>query len=248
MKIQVISDLHIEFGEYSIDSSQADIIVIAGDVHIGKNGVTWIKKEIPNKPVIYILGNHEYYSNTYPNLLYEIKEITKNSNIKILENEVFSIKRINFLGCTLWTDFNLFGNKILSQLECQFGLNDFTKIRMSPNFFKILPTDIEQIHKKSVFWLNQTLKKLKNNRIVVITHHAPSIHSVPDRFKNKLISSGFASNLENIISIYQPQYWIHGHTHDSFDYEISGCRVICNPKGYPNEGNKSFNRNFIIEI
>jgi len=31
--------------------------------------------------------------------------------------------------------------------------------------------------------------------------------------------------------------WVHGHTHDSFDYPVDRpgggtCRVVCNPRGY----------------
>jgi hypothetical protein len=26
--------------------------------------------------------------------------------------------------------------------------------------------------------------------------------------------------------------WLHGHVHDSFDYQVGRCRVVANPAGY----------------
>ena len=38
--------------------------------------------------------------------------------------------------------------------------------------------------------------------------------------------------LEPLIKAHQPDLWIHGHTHTSFDYRVGRCRVLCNPRGY----------------
>lgn len=60
MKIQIISDIHLEFGIRQLDFSNADLLILAGDVSIGLAGITWISERVKNIPVLYVLGNHEY--------------------------------------------------------------------------------------------------------------------------------------------------------------------------------------------
>ena len=43
-------------------------------------------------------------------------------------------------------------------------------------------------------------------------------------------------------------YWVHGHTHSTFDYEIEGTKVVCNPRGYSKLFNLSQNENFNKEL
>lgn len=101
MKIQIISDLHQEFGVTELLFDHADVVILAGDVNLGTKGVEWIKTHIPNKPVIYVLGNHEYYKGSYPKTLNKIKEAAQNSNIFVLEDAFVDIEGIRFHGATL---------------------------------------------------------------------------------------------------------------------------------------------------
>ena len=88
----------------------ADVIVFAGDVHTGKNGIKWILNTFPNRPVIYVLGNHEFYGQKIPKLISDIKEVAQGTNIHVLENNSVEIGDVVFLGATLWTDFRLNGD------------------------------------------------------------------------------------------------------------------------------------------
>lgn len=110
MKIQLLRDLHIEFGSYRYPDVESDVVVLAGDIHTKTQGIQWALENITDKPVIYVLGNHEYYGKTYPKLIDTAKELAKGSNVHVLENEVLTLGGVNFLGCTLWTDFELFGD------------------------------------------------------------------------------------------------------------------------------------------
>jgi Icc-related predicted phosphoesterase len=87
---------------------------------------------------------------------------------------------------------------------------------------------------------------------VVVSHHAPSPRSVAPRYGADLVSAAFASDLESLIEHYEPDLWIHGHTHDSFDYQLGRTRVVCNPRGYVssqgNLENSRFDPELIIEI
>ena len=74
MKIQLLSDLHNEFlrsGKQHADKkwqgfipdSDADIIILAGDIDTGTQGLEWAIAESERlaKDIIYVAGNHEFY-------------------------------------------------------------------------------------------------------------------------------------------------------------------------------------------
>jgi len=248
MKILILSDLHIEFENYEIDLSGIDVVVLAGDIHVKDNGYKWAAENIKNIPVIYVLGNHEFYGKAYPKLVHQLKEDANGSNVHILEKDTVNIDGINFIGCTLWTDFELLGDPRLAGYECQQVMTDFKKIRVSPKFSKLRSLDVASIHRQSISWLTNELENLDNRYSVVVTHHAPSIKSVPEHYKENIISSAYASNLDGVIEKYNPIYWIHGHLHNSSNYNIGDTKVICNPRGYSDERNPSFDKNLIIEV
>ena len=41
-----------------------------------------------------------------------------------------------------------------------------------------------------------------------------------------------------------PLLWVHGHTHQQFDYRVRSCRIVCNPRGYLNWSGKIENNAF----
>lgn len=248
MKIQIISDLHQEFGLSDLSFEAADIVVFAGDVNIGIKGIEWIKETIKNKPVIYVLGNHEYYKGSYPKTLRQIMEQSNSSNVHVLENRAIEIDGICFHGSTLWTNFSLFGDPKVYGSICQTKMNDYKKIRRDPSYSKLRSIDTYHIHNTSIKWLEQSLNKSESTTNIVVTHHAPSIKSIPDRFIEDPITSAYASNLEELITKYQPDYWIHGHIHEPKNYFIGKTQVICNPHGYIDEPVNGYKKELIIEI
>ncbi len=248
MKIQILSDIHLEFQEFHYTDCDCDAVVLAGDIHTKDRGVKWAIQNISNKPVIYILGNHEFYGKTYPKLIHDMKELTKNSDVHVLENDVLTINNINFFGCTLWTDFGLFGEPRIAGSHCQTNMNDYKKITRLPNYSKIRSLDTALYHKQSIKWLSKALTEHEGQKNVVITHHAPTIKSCPDYYKNDLLTAAYVSNLENFIGTHHPTAWIHGHLHNSSDFLLGQTRIVCNPRGYPGELNHKFDPNKIIEI
>lgn len=248
MKIQIISDLHLEFGISDLSFNSADVIVLAGDVNLGVKGIEWIKKTIPNKPVIYILGNHEYYKGAYPKTLNKIVETAQNSNISVLENTFVDIEGIRFHGATLWTDFSLFGSPMTYGSFCQTQMSDYKLIRRDPSYSKLRSIDTYKIHQISKNWLKESLENSKGMKNIVVTHHAPSLQSVPQQFKNDPVTSAYASDLEDFIEEHQPLYWIHGHIHTPTRYKIKETEIICNPHGYITEKYNGYNKELIIEI
>lgn len=240
MKIHVLSDLHIEFGHFQYPECNADVVVLAGDIHVRDKGVIWAMENIPHIPVVYVMGNHEYYGSAYPKLVDDVKEKTQGSNVHVLENDSIKLDGINFIGCTLWTNFELFGNPEIIGYECQQLINDYKKIRRWPSYSKLRSIDVASIHLQSFTWLNETLLHLKDEKNIVVTHHAPSIKSLPEFRKNKVSSAAYASNLETFVAKHKPDYWIHGHVHSGSEYFLGDCKVVCNPKGYPDENITSY--------
>jgi Icc-related predicted phosphoesterase len=248
MKIQIISDLHQEFGISDLNFANADLVILAGDTNLGTKGIEWVKKHIPNKPVLYILGNHEYYKGSYPKTLHKIIEASENSNITVLENNSVDFDGIRFHGATLWTDFSLFGSPVEYGIICQAQMNDYKLIRRDPDYSKLRSIDTFKIHQISRAWLEESLEESRGYKNVVISHHAPSLRSVPEFYKNDPVTSAYASNLEGLISKHKPLYWIHGHIHTPARYKIDQTVVICNPHGYINEKYNGYNKELIIEI
>jgi predicted phosphodiesterase len=265
MRIRVSSDVHLEFNEsgHGIpDLGSADALILGGDIlcarHFKTDGpLKKVYKDFLQKcsdnfeHVIYIKGNHEPWGHTYQGTHDLIKENLP-SNIYLLENDYVKIKNIIFLGATLWTDF--FNENPLEMMEAQRYMRDYTSIRIGSNYRKLRPEDTLGFHKQSKQFLIEKLEEFKNEKIWVCTHHAPSYQSIHPKYRAETMNGAFASNLDDLI-LNNPQikYWSHGHTHDSFDYMIGGCRVICNPRGYytgvnSNDLNPDFDPNFEIEV
>ena len=109
------------------------------------------------------------------------------------------------------------------------------------------PEDTAAIHERSVEWLRQAAT-IEGTRHVVVTHHSPSLCSVPERWKADRLTPAYASNLDALFREMQPCLWVHGHIHHRADYTIGNTRVVCNPRGYPDEPVADFEPGLIVEL
>ena len=247
MKIQILNDLHIEFGDFHVPETNADVVVFAGDIGVGIDGLNWIESLEINKPVIYVLGNHEYYNHDI-SLIDEIKANAAD-NIHVLDTDAVEIDGTRFLGCTLWTDFLLFGEaeKYFAIQHAKKGMADFEVINIDGKRF--CPEDSIRLHEQNRDWLKCVLSIPFKGKTVVVTHHLPSFKSVHQRFAKDLLSPAFASHLDELMDVEHIALWIHGHTHDAYDYKLNGTRVVCNPRGYFGyERTDEFKSDFIVEV
>jgi len=98
--------------------------------------------------------------------------------------------------------------------------------------------------------LEEEVAKLKDsgNKIVIITHHATSKHSLPEYYQDDTLSAAYASYLDRFVQESYATLWIHGHVHTHQDYMIGNTRIVCNPRGYPDEQNKDFISDLVIEV
>lgn len=230
MKIRVLSDLHLELSPWEPPDVQADVTVLAGDIHSHTNALSWIEQYIRG-PVVYVPGNHEFYGAELHGILAELKR-RASLRIHVLDNTGIELEGVRFVGSTLWTDYRLYGagdEMVRAMREATRYLVDHEFIRCAPHA-KFSPSQAQELHRESVAWLTAQLSTDTNKKTVVITHHLPSMQSVAERFKEHPLSAAFASNLDHLVR--RADLWIHGHTHDNFDYYLGKCRVVCNPRGY----------------
>ncbi|WP_235089352.1 hypothetical protein [Chromobacterium sp. Beijing] len=137
----------------------------------------------------------------------------------------------------MWTDFALNGDTPeevrIAESFAATRLADFTgtiRFEEHSNFRRFRPSDTALLHAEAKAWLASRLYEPSEKKRVVITHHLPSTLSVAPRFQTDQLSPAFASRLDPLVEL--ADVWIHGHTHDSFDYQLGKCRVVCNPRGY----------------
>jgi Icc-related predicted phosphoesterase len=247
MKLHILSDLHTEFSDFSPPGTDADVVVLAGDIGVGTAGIEWAARQFSEKPVIYVPGNHEYYGHDIRNT--DLLAAVARANVQVLNDDTCGMKNVRFLGTTLWTDFRLYGEgeSWFSRETARRQIDDFTSIRSGGQVFT--PKDSVAFHEASKAWLVSELEKDFNGPTVVITHHLPASLSIAEKYKNDPLNPAFASRLEVVIERYQPDLWIHGHTHVACDYEIFGTRVVCNPRGYPSEfTDRGFRPTLVVEI
>jgi Icc-related predicted phosphoesterase len=229
MQINFISDLHLEFGPMEIEPEGGDILVLAGDVCI-KGRVDWIN-DIAGRfnHVIYVLGNHEFYNGAMDSIYKKTREKLVD-NVHLLENESVTIAGVTFHGATLWSDF-LNGNP-MSYLRCEQAINDYRLIRAGDGSHRFKPQIAHSLHNISKVFLQENVKEGD----IVVTHMAPSLLSIHEKYKNDMnINGSYASDLSELILDTKPELWFHGHVHTSFDYTVGNTRILCNPRGYVGE-------------
>jgi predicted phosphodiesterase len=248
MKLHILSDLHIEFEPFVYPETDSDLVILAGDIHVGEKGLEWILANIPDKKVIYVLGNHEYYEKTMPKHTEKLKKLAAGTNVSILENEKLLLGDMVFLGCTLWTDLQLFGNRDAVRFEVESRMTDYRKIKHGPKFRRLRAIDTMNFFSRSLIWLTAELANHRQDKVIVVTHHAPSAQSIPEIHKQDMISAAYASNLEGFIRSNNIALWVHGHMHVNRDYKIRNTRVFCNAKGYPDEKNVAFIPGLVVEV
>jgi len=271
MKIFLASDIHTEHSNSSFDPAlyyeqldfdypdDADVVVLAGDIGEWINGIEWARHRFKNKEIIYVAGNHEYYDCDL-SIIDEMRLKAKELDIHFLENDAVIINNVRFLGCTLWTDFNRYSHTEIAKSWSE--MSDFKYIRCvdwwansinreralslteldsqygsDPDLFS--PTVAYLLHRKSIEWLSNMFNKVHNGKTVVVTHHCPTMRHTSN--------SAYGSNLEKFISnrANKIDLWLHGHIHQSVDYEVAGVRIASNPRGYPSDHH--LNKNFSEE-
>jgi len=213
--------------------------------------------------VIYIMGNHEFYHGKFYGAIdYMRDECAKYPNIHMLEQDTVTIQDRNketgevtdvvFVGGTLWTDMNKRDPLTMHAIEGM--MNDFRIIRNDfRNYATMSALDVAIRHDRTLAYIKLIVQEHRDKKCVVVGHHSPSFQSIHEGYKHEtLMNGGYHSDLSEFI-LDHPQIvlWTHGHTHHPFDYMIGGTRIVCNPRGYENDGyseDTGWNPNILLEV
>jgi len=249
MKIALYSDIHLERQSFTPCplAQDADLIVLAGDIGQGTEGLYWARKAFENKPIVMVLGNHEFFGGQdFDLFVEEARTKARELGIHLLECAEASIGGVSFLGATLWTDFELFSPESvefrLLKEDAQESIKDYSSgeirtgaLLKSPGepSGSLTPELTIQRYWETRAWLEKALAVGDPAKTVVVTHHCPSLRSIPPQFQSGVASKFspvYASDLSDLGG--RCALWIHGHVHESADYDMNGTRVVCNPMGY----------------
>lgn len=239
MNIQLASDLHLDLlhprwpEERLISPAQdADVLVLAGDIHKGTLAIDTFAQWAAQSPIpiIYIAGNHEFYGDSLGAVQDRLREAAAAVGIHYLQQDALILGGVRFLGCTMWTDYRL--RSMYSQAhvmeDVQQRIQDHFLIQSGAQAFT--PQNAFDQHMASRHWLTQELAKPFDGKTVVITHHGPHPLSVHPRYVGDKRNGAYVSDLSALMP--NVDLWLHGHVHDSFDYQVGRCRVVANPAGY----------------
>lgn len=252
MKLNILSDLHLRQGALAAPANDADVVVLAGDIARPMQAVAWASSL--RKPVLYVPGNHEFYGGSIDGTLAQLRTLCQGTDVHLLDDDVIVLEGVRFIGSTLWTDFLLLGaaQRALAMHEGQRFMRDFSQIRASEaSDAMFTPADSAARFERHRGFLAARLAEPFTGPTVVITHHAPSPRSIHPRFTDSPLNACFISDVEPLMDGTRALLWVHGHTHDTFDYTVNGTRVVCNPRGYAMRGvneNARFDPDFVIDV
>ncbi len=268
MLIRLMSDLHLEFGDYAATQLPEDketTLVLAGDITVASNTIVDAifiefmgKCSEQFKQVVMILGNHEHYDGTFHKTADLVgHSVSHLRNVHILDNDVFLDidAKVAFIGATLWTDCGTL-NDMTPNTHLWHGMPESRIVKYGEKKMSI--DDVRNEYLASRDFIFDRVEKCKawGYKTVVISHHLPSAKSVHKNYVGHPMNIFFNSDMDLDILEANPKLWLHGHTHSACDYMldkvIGDTRIVCNPRGYhgaesPPES-RGFNPNLILEI
>ncbi|TAM94169.1 MAG: metallophosphoesterase [Rhodanobacteraceae bacterium] len=251
VRLNILSDLHLSLGDLALPETDADVVILAGDIARPGQAMAWARRF--SRPVVYVPGNHEFYGSGLPATVASLRSLAVGSCIHVLDRQECVLCGLRFLGVTMWTDFMLKGDgapRARAIAQAAERMRDFSHIDSAEHpGTPFTPEESTRVFRGQLDWLAQKLAEPCECPTVVVTHHAPSRRSVHPRFADAPLNAAFASDLERLMGGGRVALWVHGHMHDSFDYVVRGTRVVCNPRGYAGiEENPAFDPRLVVEV
>jgi len=243
VRVQVLSDLHFEFDE---DGGEAfarevpvsgDVLVLAGDLlplrslEDAKRTFGWFCEPFPH--VVFLPGNHEYYRTSPTNGDAVLAACAESfANLHVLNPGVATIEDTRFVGAPLWFA----------------PTPEEAKYRRLVNDFRLIDGFVPWVHETHVAHLGFLRSNVRRGDVVV-THYLPHPRSVAPQFAGSALNRFFlAEDAADLVERAGARLWIHGHTHARCDYLVGETRVVCNPRGYPQEATHPIDVGFVIEV
>lgn len=227
MKIQIISDIHCDswasghLWDY-INPTNADALSICGDVGTERYIHNLITEALTHyEYVFFVFGNHDFYFNNI-DLQYKVKLAYRyNDRVFIFTNDLYEINGIKIFGGVMWSNPNP-----IFDMEIRNGIADFMYIK---------DWSVEKMRLEH----SNFCKKLTEvgQPDIILSHFVPCYKSVHNRYKYNPLCMGINEYFTTDMTAYMygVKLWIHGHTHDDYNYVTGDTRIICNPVGYCGE-------------
>lgn len=256
MKIQLLSDLHLEANPDFVPEPApgADVLVLAGDVGSYQRRTDGSRMGLPDwglrafsplaryaawpVPVLFVPGNHEYDGLDFDAGWHQLRHTCERLGMVWLDREVVELSGVRFVGTTLWSDYDAL---LQPGMDAQQRDKQRQKAYKAANFYlnkmgtwrggqAFDAAAMREEALRSQAWLGQALDRPFDGRTVVVTHFAPSLHSADPRYGLTPGTAGFCNNLDRWLD--RADLWLHGHLHCAHDYTVGRCRVVANPLGY----------------
>ncbi|WP_284213494.1 metallophosphoesterase [Comamonas jiangduensis] len=251
MKIQLLSDLHLEVHPHyqATPAADAEVLVLAGDIGSYQEG-SLLQGEyfglerfspLPQFaawpcPVIFVPGNHEYDLQDWDAAHARLRRVCDTLGIIWLERESVVLNAVRFVGTTLWTDYDAIAllddkvqagdmGRLLKLREKSFRAANFY-LRKTGGTRHGQPFLAEPMREQALVcqaWLREALAQPFVGKTVAVTHFAPSLHSCDPRYGLVPGSAGFCNALDDLLP--HAHLWLHGHLHAPSDYTASGLHA-----------------------
>ncbi len=239
MKLQLLSDLHLEANPdfVPMPAPGADLLVLAGDVGSyqlrrdgsAMNEADWGLGRFADwpVPVLFVPGNHEYDALDVDDAHDRLRETCERLGLIWLERETRVMQGVRFVGTTLWSDYDVLGEREKAYRAANHYLVKMAGQRDGQLF------DAEAMRALALecqHWLRGALAEPFDGPTVVVTHFAPTLHSADPRYGLSPGTAGFCNGLDAWLP--QADLWLHGHLHCPTDVQVGRCRIVANPLGY----------------
>lgn len=249
MSIAYASDLHFEFHRHNPHwmpdlPENPDVLILAGDIDVGDeviDSVQRISESLPNTQIIFIAGNHEFYAHHHQVQVERYREaFTNNTKVHFLEQGTIEIYGMTFLGCTLWTGFDVLPEHSIekSMAVAHRAIGDFEWIGVSGqknSYLRASPEYLREQYLHSRAWLGKAFATADPQSTVVVTHFPPHSRCLHGRIPTDILTNYFVANCDDLIEEFQPTAWIYGHNHWSDRFKVGQTIVTSNQLGYPQE-------------
>ncbi|KAF3099120.1 hypothetical protein TWF102_004665 [Orbilia oligospora] len=261
VKIQVVSDLHLESG-FEYDAYELDpvapYLALIGDIGNTRDPglFNFLKRMLKqHELVFFIAGNHEPYHSSWNSTHAKLREFSDLVNkepelgagkfIYMNQTRYDLTNEVTILGCVL---FSAIDPKYMPYVS--LSLNDFYHIQ------GWTVKDHCSSHESDLAWLNAQVSRIMveepNRKIIIFTHYCPTFDATEPKYKTSLITSGFTTDMtkEECWKCDNVKVWAFGHTHYNYDVveEGTGKRIMANQRGYNFSKADGFDPTKTIEI
>jgi hypothetical protein len=242
MRIQLLSDLHLETEAFEPEPNPAaELLVLGGDIDSRWDELVRFR-DWP-VPVLMVAGNHEFDGREVDEAWPALRDRCAALGIVLLERESRVVTaaegaRIRFVSTVRWCDFDLYGDA-----------GRATAMRAAGYYMRIMRStrhgvafDPEGVREEALAcrdWLAAELPQRGDwDRTVVLTHFAPSLRSADPRYGAQPGTASFCNADDDLLPF--ASTWIHGHLHCRHDYLVDHgqgrTRVVCNARGHARKG------------